>query len=108
MNELSGKIAVVTGGGRGIGRRAAIRLAALGAHVVLVARSEPQLRETAATIEASGGAAAVVPLDLGRQTSHETIQRLVHDLAGSPSILVNAAGIFGPIALVQDTDPAAW
>ena len=108
MTHLGGKIAVVTGAGRGIGRRAAIRLAGLGAHVVLIARSEPQLLETAAVIEAAGGKAAVVPLDLGRQSSHELIQRHVEEAAGPPSILVNAAGIFGPIALVQNTDPAAW
>ena len=55
MRELEGKVAVITGAGRGIGRLAAIRLAGRGARVALVSRSAGQLAETAGEIEAQGG-----------------------------------------------------
>ncbi|MEO6394336.1 MAG: SDR family oxidoreductase [Devosia sp.] len=109
MTDLSGRIAVVTGAGRGLGQRAAIRLARRGASLVLIARSEAQLRATASTIADNGGKAFVIPMDLAAQRTHEAVARSVIDAAGGrPSILVNAAGMFGPIALVQNTDPEAW
>lgn len=108
MTNLHGKAAVVTGAGRGLGQRAALRLASLGAHVALIARSENQLDDTAALIRNRGGAAATIPMDLSRQTSHDTLQEAVLAAVGQPSILVNAAGIFGPIALVRNTDPHTW
>jgi NAD(P)-dependent dehydrogenase (short-subunit alcohol dehydrogenase family) len=108
MKDLSGKIAVVTGAGRGVGQRVALRLAQLGADVAVVARSEKQLRETAAQITALGRRATAIPMDLGRQTSHEPIKVAVESALGVPAILINAAGIFGPIDLLRNTDPAAW
>jgi NAD(P)-dependent dehydrogenase (short-subunit alcohol dehydrogenase family) len=109
MTKLVGRIAVVTGGGRGVGQRVACRLASLGASVALVARSRDQLVETADKVKASGGKAAVVlPMDLGALHTHKPIQQAVHSTVGRPDILVNAAGVFGPIALVQDTDPELW
>ena len=108
MTDLSGKVSVVTGAGRGVGRHVARRLASLGAAVALVARSRAQLDETAALIAAQGGRAAVVVADVGRPESLERIREGVLGALGAPSILVNAAGVFGPIALVQNGDPAAW
>lgn len=108
MTNLQGKVAVVTGAGRGVGRRAALRLASLGAGVALIARSEEQLRETAALIEASGGHAAVVSMDLTRQHSPDDLREIVERALGPPAILINAAGLFGPLALVRDSDPEIW
>lgn len=105
---LHGKVAVVTGAGRGLGQRAALRLAALGADVALIARSAAQLQETADTIAATGRRAAVLPLDLAREQSPELIREAVEARIGRPSILVNAAGMFGPLGLVRDSDPAEW
>lgn len=102
------KIAVVTGAGRGLGRRAALRLASLGASVALIARSELQLRETAALIAAAGGRAAVLPMDLTRQLSPDLLRDSVERALGRPAILINAAGVFGPLALLRDSDPQAW
>ena len=62
---LSGKIALVTGASRGIGRAAATALAAEGAHVILVARTVGGLEEVDDEIRKHGGAATLVPLDLG-------------------------------------------
>jgi len=108
MSTLSGRSALVTGAGRGLGQRAALRLASMGAKVALVARSQSQLQETADLIASTGGQSVVLPMDLGRLRSHEALQSAVIAAIGAPSVLVNAAGIFGPIALVRDTDPAAW
>ena len=108
MRELEGKVAVITGAGRGIGRLAAIRLAGRGVRVALVARSAGQLADTAGEIEARGGVSVVIPGDVGSPQSVAAIKSEVEDRLGIPSILINAAGVFGPIQLVWKTDPAAW
>jgi NAD(P)-dependent dehydrogenase (short-subunit alcohol dehydrogenase family) len=105
---LEGKIAVVTGAGRGVGQRAALRLAARGADVALIARSEGQLRETADAIAGIGRRAAVIPIDLAREPVPDRIRDAVEAGLGRPSILVNAAGTFGPLAHIRDSDPAEW
>jgi NAD(P)-dependent dehydrogenase (short-subunit alcohol dehydrogenase family) len=102
------KIAVVTGAGRGLGRRAALRLATLGAPVALIARSEMQLRETADLIKTAGGRAVLLPMDLTREHSPDRLRDAVESALGPPSIVVNAAGSFGPLALVRDSDPKSW
>jgi NAD(P)-dependent dehydrogenase (short-subunit alcohol dehydrogenase family) len=108
MVDLTKKVAVVTGASRGLGQRVALRLATQGATVVLVARSEASLAATAEQIVAGGGKAHVVAADLGKADSFEKVRDATIAAAGPPSILVNAAGIFGPIRLVRDTDPEAW
>lgn len=106
--KLRDKIAVVTGAGRGLGRSTALRLAALGAGVVLVARSEKQLRETAGLIANAGGRAIILPMDLTREQSPDRLRDAVEAALGRPSILVNAAGLFGPLSLLRDSDPESW
>jgi NAD(P)-dependent dehydrogenase (short-subunit alcohol dehydrogenase family) len=108
MDELAGKVALVTGAGRGIGRLAALRLARRGVRVALVSRSAGQLAETAADISAKGGVAIAVPADVGSAQSVAAMQAEVEGRLGPPSILINAAGVFGPIQLVWKTDPTAW
>ena len=108
MRELEGKVALITGAGRGIGRLAAIRLAGRGARVALVSRSAGQLADTAGEIEAQGGVSIVIPGDVGSPQSVAAIKAEVENRLGVPSILINAAGVFGPIQLVWKTDPAAW
>jgi NAD(P)-dependent dehydrogenase (short-subunit alcohol dehydrogenase family) len=108
MVDLTKKVAVVTGASRGLGQRVALRLATQGATVVLVARNETSLTATAEQIVAGGGKAHVVAVDLGKAASFEKVRDATIAAVGFPSILVNAAGIFGPIRLVRDTDPEAW
>lgn len=108
MHPLGGKIGIVTGASRGIGRRAAVRLAKLGVRVALVSRTADQLTETAAEIARNGGEAIVVPADVGTPASVASIKADVGSQLGAPSILINAAGIFGPIQLVWKTDPNEW
>jgi NAD(P)-dependent dehydrogenase (short-subunit alcohol dehydrogenase family) len=108
MTDLTGKIAVVTGASRGLGQRVAVRLARAGATVALVARQETQLRETARLVAGSGGRAHVLPADVSRAESIDLIKSSVESELGRPSILINAAGVFGPIQLIKDSDPGPW
>jgi NAD(P)-dependent dehydrogenase (short-subunit alcohol dehydrogenase family) len=101
---LKGKKAVVTGSSRGLGQHVAFKLAAAGAHVALVARNEKALRETQAQIQKAGGKADIFSADVTNASQISSLR----EKTGPASILVNAAGIFGPIQLVKDSDPARW
>jgi NAD(P)-dependent dehydrogenase (short-subunit alcohol dehydrogenase family) len=108
MEHLPGKIAVITGAGRGIGQRTAVRLAQLKVKTVLISRTQTQLHETANLVLQAGGTPLVVAADLGNPKSIDAIKARVIDELGHPSILINAAGMFGPIDLVWKTDPNEW
>ena len=108
MEHLAGKVAVITGAGRGIGQRTAVRLAQLKVRTALISRTETQLRETADLVLQIGGTPLIVAADLSNPKSIDTIKASVIEELGHPSILINAAGIFGPIELVWKTDPNEW
>jgi NAD(P)-dependent dehydrogenase (short-subunit alcohol dehydrogenase family) len=91
--DLTGRVALVTGGSSGLGRRMGVALARHGAAVVLVARREAQLAEAVAGIEAEGGSAAGLARDLSEPGAMEDLARAAADPFGPPDILVNAAGI---------------
>ena len=107
MTDLSGKVAVVTGASRGLGQRVAIRLADRGAAIVLVARGGGLLEATARGIVEKGGRAEVISADLRDPRSVDAVVKGAGRV-GVPSILVNAAGVFGPIQLIKDSDPREW
>jgi NADP-dependent 3-hydroxy acid dehydrogenase YdfG len=93
MGKLQNRVALVTGASRGIGKAVAFALATEGAHVVLVARSEEQLRATAANLKASGFSASVEVADI---TIPAHVERIVNGTVasfGRLDILVNNAGI---------------
>jgi len=95
--DLSGRLALVTGASRGIGREIAVQMAALGAHVIAVARTPGALEELDDEIKAKGGQATLVPLDL---TDYEGVDRLggaIHERWDKLDILVANAAILGPI-----------
>lgn len=94
MSELSGKIAVVTGGSRGIGRAICLELAARGAAVVVnYNQSEDKARRVVAEIEAGGGAAAAMAADVGVAYHVDRLFKRVTADYGAVDILVNNAGI---------------
>jgi NADP-dependent 3-hydroxy acid dehydrogenase YdfG len=93
MNRLRDKIAWVTGAGSGIGRAAAIALAREGAKLVLSGRREQPLRETASSIEAVGGLAAVEPGDLTEPAAAARVAGAIRGRFGRLDILVNNAGV---------------
>jgi NAD(P)-dependent dehydrogenase (short-subunit alcohol dehydrogenase family) len=91
--SLRGRVAVVTGGSSGIGRGIATALARAGAGVVLIARRERELRETAAELRSHGCRAAYVPADLGDREQARRAAETAARPFGEPDILVNCAGI---------------
>src|SRR6186713_3398798 len=94
MFDLSGKIALVTGGSRGIGKAAAQLLAKRGARVILTyARDEAAARQTVAGIEAAGGVAEAEKLDVGNYAEAESTVAALAKRAGKLDILVANAGI---------------
>ncbi|MFT4042221.1 MAG: SDR family NAD(P)-dependent oxidoreductase [Gordonia sp. (in: high G+C Gram-positive bacteria)] len=97
--DFSGKTALITGAGSGIGRRIAIVLAAQGADVVLAGRQLSALQETAADIEHRGGNGLAVTADVSSEDSVETLLEQAINHTGQLDIAVNAAGVLrdGPI-----------
>lgn len=91
--DLGARVAVVTGGGTGVGRAMAEALAGAGASVVLVGRRLSLLEETARAIEADGGRAAAVSADLHDRAELPAVAARVAEPFGAPDILINAAGV---------------
>lgn len=108
MSEQQGRVAVVTGGGRGLGQSIALGLAERGARVVAVARDEKQLGETERLAREAGTEVVGIACDVSDHRAVAALKTSVNERLGAPSILVNAAGMFGPIALIKDADPEAW
>lgn len=107
--QTNGRVAVVTGASAGIGESAAKFLAADGWHVVLAARREEKLRQVKQQIEADGGRATVVVLDVTEQTSIDALARRIdEDLEGRVDLLVNNAGGARGLDSVVDADPQDW
>lgn len=90
--RLDGKVAVVTGAGRGIGRSAAIALSQAGADIVLAARSVEGMRETAEIVRAAGRRALVIPTDVTRREDVARLAETALRELGRVDVLANVAG----------------
>jgi 3-oxoacyl-[acyl-carrier protein] reductase len=106
--DLTGQVALVTGGGDGLGRAFALALAKAGTVVAVTGRRAEPLAETVAMIERSGGLALAIPTDV---TTATEVTRAVHTVeanVGPIDILVNNAGIVGPVDVDWRADPDDW
>lgn len=104
---LSGKTALVTGGGRGLGRAMALALARAGAAVAVAARTADEVAETAWLIEDLGGRALALTADVRDSAAVEALACQVAETLGPIHTLVNSAGI-GLRAPVHETTEAQW
>lgn len=105
---LEGKTAIVTGGGRGIGRAIAREFAGEGAAVIVASRSAKEIDGVAAEIRQAGGRAKAVAADVSKAAECEKIVRAARDAFGAIDILVNNAGILGPVAPIEGTTLELW
>lgn len=102
--DLNGKTALVTGGGRGIGRAAALALAECGARVIVTARGETEIAEVARRIRDDGGDAVAISCDVADRVKVKDL----FDRAGVVDVLVNNAGVIAPIAPLVLAEPTSW
>ena len=106
--SLAGRLALVTGASRGIGRAVSLGLARAGAHVVVLARTVGALEELDDDIRAAGGTATLVELDLKRTDKLDALGPTILQRWGKLDILVANAGILGPLSPLGHITSDAW
>ncbi len=106
--DLSGKVAIVTGAGRGIGRAIALGYAAAGAKVALAARTGAEIEAVAAEIENRGGTALSVVTDVADRDAVDTLVRSAIEAFGRLDLVVANAGVTAPPTRVSAVDDFAY
>lgn len=105
---LAGRIALVTGASRGIGRAVALALSAAGAHVVISARRPSALEDLDDEIQDRGGTSTLLELDLRQFDKVDAIGPTLYQRWGRLDILVGNAGVLGPLSPLNHVTEAAW
>lgn len=107
MMRLESKVAVVTGGGRGIGKAIACRFAKEGADIAIIARSKAEIDEVAEEINKFGKTALPISLDVTDEEQVKNAFKLIYNTFGSIDVLVTSAGIFYP-GSIFDIKTSDW
>lgn len=105
--SLNGKIAFITGAGKGIGRATALALAKEGVHIGLIARTEADLKKVAAEVDGHGVKSAYAIADVSNLEQVEMAVSLLTEKLGPADILINNAGI-GKFGSLLEFDPEEW
>jgi NAD(P)-dependent dehydrogenase (short-subunit alcohol dehydrogenase family) len=106
--KLAGKVALVTGASRGLGRSAALALAKEGAHVIAMARTQGGLTELDDEIRGLGGSATLVPADMKDFDAIDRLGAAIFERWKRLDILVGNAGVLGKLTPVPHVDPKLW
>ena len=106
--KLRDQVALVTGAGRGIGKAIALAFATEGAKLALVARTEHELAATAAACQDLGVEARPVVADISSWVDVQALVSAALQINGRIDVLVNNAGVYGPIGLTAEVDVAEW
>jgi NAD(P)-dependent dehydrogenase (short-subunit alcohol dehydrogenase family) len=107
-SPLFGRLALVTGASRGIGRAMALELARAGAHVVAMARTQGALEELDDAIRGIGGEATLVPCDLKDFDALDRLGAALYERWGKLDIFIGNAGLLGPLSPLGHVDPPKW
>jgi NAD(P)-dependent dehydrogenase (short-subunit alcohol dehydrogenase family) len=106
--RLEGRVALVTGASRGLGRSAAIALAKEGAHIIATARTEGGLTELDDEIKAVGGSATLVPVDIKDFPAIDRLGAAIFERWKKLDILIGNAGVLGKLTPVSHVDQKVW
>src|SRR2546428_13098675 len=108
MALLSGQVAIVTGGGRGLGRAVAETLAGLGGSVVVASRNAPELDDVVRGIRKARGHALAQTADVSDERQVQELVLATERWVGPATILVNNAGMVDPIVPLARSNAALW
>ncbi|VTZ25646.1 Short-chain dehydrogenase/reductase SDR [Methylocella tundrae] len=106
--SLQGRIALVTGASRGVGRAVALQLARAGAHIIALARTQGALEDLDDAIRAEGSEATLTPCDITDFDALDRLGRAIYDRWGKLDILVGNAGVLGSITPLGHIEPKEW
>ncbi len=105
---LKDRVAVITGGSRGIGKAIASAFTKEGASLVLTSRTEAELKAAAKELKSSASRIEVFPADVSQEKEAKDLVGFALDKFGTINVLVNCAGIYGPIGFVTDINAERW
>lgn len=105
---LLGRLALVTGASRGIGRAVALELARAGAHIIALARTQGALEELDDAIRGEGSEATLVPCDVKDFEALDRLGAAIYERWGRLDIFIGNAGVLGPITPLAHVDPPKW